>query len=508
MDIQQAKQQIKYAMQAYLAKDEFGRYRIPIARQRPILLMGPPGVGKTEIMAQIASELNIALLSYSMTHHTRQSALGLPLIAQKKYGENDYSVSEYTMSEIIASVYDLMEETEKKEGILFLDEINCVSETLMPIMLQFLQYKVFGRHRVPAGWIIVAAGNPPEYNASARDFDVAIQDRVRRIDVKPDYEVWRKYAATSGVHPVVISYLDGREEHLYRVRSTVDGKQFVTMRGWTDLSEIITLHEQQGLPVDESLVRQFVQDVEIAKDFAIYYDLFQKYKGEYQISKILDGTAEPELATRMTNASMDERLVIVSLLSSTLKEHCRAGVMAGLAYEEVLGSMDALSDAMLAQSSDATEAVTAIVTQKQKKLALQKRASALSCDLEQTMLQEITLYERLREELRRGNVSDLKEIVATTKKLLENVEKEVQATAAKVKKELDSAFLFAEKAFSKGYEMLLFVTDLTENWWTSQFIARFGCEKYFQYNSELMFYERNKSLINKVGKSVAARPKK
>ena len=68
-----------------------------------------------------------------MTHHTRQSALGLPFIVRKTYGGKEYNVSEYTMSEIIASVYDLMEDTGVKEGILFLDEIKCVSETLAPL---------------------------------------------------------------------------------------------------------------------------------------------------------------------------------------------------------------------------------------------------------------------------------------------------------------------------------------------------------------------------------------
>ena len=62
------------------------------------------------------------------------------------------------MSEIIAAIYEKMTQTQYKEGILFLDEINCVSETLAPAMLQFLQYKVFGQHRVPEGWIIVTAG--------------------------------------------------------------------------------------------------------------------------------------------------------------------------------------------------------------------------------------------------------------------------------------------------------------------------------------------------------------
>ena len=78
MNIKQAKQQIKNAMLAYFTKDEFGNYVIPIEKQRPVFLMGPPGIGKTAIMEQIASELDVGLVSYSMTHHTRQSALGLP----------------------------------------------------------------------------------------------------------------------------------------------------------------------------------------------------------------------------------------------------------------------------------------------------------------------------------------------------------------------------------------------------------------------------------------------
>ena len=172
MNIKEAKEQIKNAMTAYFTKNKFGGYVIPIEKQRPIFLMGPPGIGKTAVMEQVASELGVGLVSYSMTHHTRQSALGLPFIEHKNYGGEEYSVSEYTMSEIMASVYDMMEKTGLKEGILFLDEINCVSETLAPVMLQFLQYKIFGRHRVPAGWIVVTAGNPPDYNDSVREFDI------------------------------------------------------------------------------------------------------------------------------------------------------------------------------------------------------------------------------------------------------------------------------------------------------------------------------------------------
>ncbi len=87
------------------------------------------------------------------------------------------------MSEIISAVYEKMEETGQQEGILFIDEINCVSETLAPTMLQFLQCKTFGNQQVPEGWIIVAAGNPPEYNKSVREFDIVTLDRVKKIEI-------------------------------------------------------------------------------------------------------------------------------------------------------------------------------------------------------------------------------------------------------------------------------------------------------------------------------------
>ena len=118
MNIKEVKEEIKHTLQAYHKKDEGGNYIFPRLRQRPILLMGPPGIGKTAIMEQIASECDVGLVSYTITHHTRQSAIGLPLIKSRNFDGEMMDVTEYTMSEIIASVYDCMEQKGKKEGIL------------------------------------------------------------------------------------------------------------------------------------------------------------------------------------------------------------------------------------------------------------------------------------------------------------------------------------------------------------------------------------------------------
>ena len=93
MNIKQAKEYIVNTVKLYLKKDEFGEYRLPLVRQRPIFLLGAPGIGKTAVMEQIAQEMGVALVSYSMTHHTRQSALGLPYITQKEYDGQSFSMT-------------------------------------------------------------------------------------------------------------------------------------------------------------------------------------------------------------------------------------------------------------------------------------------------------------------------------------------------------------------------------------------------------------------------------
>ena len=121
MNIKRAKEEIKNCIQVYFMKDGHGEYMLPAIRQRPVLLMGPPGIGKTQIMEQIARECRVGLVSYTITHHTRQSAIGLPFIETREYGGAAHSVTEYTMSEIVAAIYQKMEDTGLKEGILFIE---------------------------------------------------------------------------------------------------------------------------------------------------------------------------------------------------------------------------------------------------------------------------------------------------------------------------------------------------------------------------------------------------
>jgi len=315
MTIKDAKQQILNAIRSYLVKDEFGDYRISIEHQRPVFLLGAPGIGKTAIMEQISQEMGINLISYSMAHQTRETAMGLPVIVTRNFIGADVQVSEYTMSEIIANIYNTMEATGIREGILFLDEINCVSSSLAPIMLQFLQYKIFGMHQVPPGWVLVTAGNPPEFNRSVTEFDAATWDRFKKVSCEPDFGVWKEYAYYAGVSPSIIAYLELHPDHYYRI-DVRDNHNFklVTARAWEDLSEMLQIYEELGIPVTHELVGQYLQDPDVSAGFFNFYCKFNQFRDIYDPEGILDGQITQEAVNRAAQADVEEAMALLNLL--------------------------------------------------------------------------------------------------------------------------------------------------------------------------------------------------
>lgn len=483
MNIKRAKQEIKDSIEAYLMKDEFGEYQIPAIRQRPILLMGPPGIGKTQIMEQIAKECKIALVAYTITHHTRQSAVGLPFIKEKIYDGRSVSVTEYTMSEIIASVYEKIQQTSIKEGILFIDEINCVSETLAPTMLQFLQGKSFGNQKVPAGWIIVAAGNPPEYNKSVRDFDVVTLDRIKKIDVEENLEVWKEYAYKQGIHPAVISYLELRKENFYRIETTVDGKHFATARGWEDLSQLIQVYEQLNKKIDREIVYQYIQHRMIAKDFANYLELYYKYKKDYGIEEILKGNWNTATLQKIKAAPFDEHLSIVSLLNGKLggffNDCFMTDAFVSKLYEYLLYYKENQNTVTMAE----------VWHQAEKDMEEQHQKERL------TRRDELT-YKRVVAALERFSIDadTFDGVRALFEQEVSAREEQIGQTAAA----LEHAFNFMEDAFGKSQEMVAFITELNANYYSIWFINENGCDQYYRFNKGLLFDERQQDITRQM----------
>ncbi len=486
MNIKEAKQEIIDTVEAYLTKDETGAYEIPPERQRPILLMGPPGIGKTAILEQAAAECGINLVSYTITHHTRQSAIGLPFISKREYGGDEYSVTEYTMSEIIASVYEQIERSGVREGILFLDEINCVSETLAPTMLQFLQYKMFGSHRVPDGFIIVTAGNPPEYNKSVRDLDIVTLDRVKRIDIDADFDAFREYAGRAGIHGSILSYLEIRREHFYDVKAGLEGKRFVTARGWEDLSRMIRVYEKLGKPVTEKLVVQYLQSPEIAADYAAYYDLYNRYRTVYRIDEILDGTVGEE-ERDFRQAAFDEKLSLIGLLSDRLNRDFRK-------YCEDEDAQRLLFGRLKAMLKEPDPDFSSLRSELQREHDDAVRAGIASPEELRVLRLALTAVKGMPADAADSGDRGAEGKKAAVREWFSAREKARKEEAEAAGARLTRAFVYLAETFGEGQELVLFLTQLSAGYYSLRYVSECGNEAYYRYNRMLLLKERRESL--------------
>lgn len=493
MDIKRAKQEIENTVRAYLATDDTGTPLIPPVRQRPILLMGPPGIGKTQIMEQIAQECGIALVAYTITHHTRQSAVGLPFIRHRHYGGVDRSVTEYTMSEIIASCYEKMEQTGLKNGILFIDEINCVSETLAPTMLQFLQGKTFGNQPVPAGWVIVAAGNPPEYNKSVRDFDLVTLDRVRRIDIEPQLSVWQEYARAHRLHPAVTAYLELRPQHFYKIENDVDGPQFVTARGWEDLSAYLQAAGALNLPADEAVIGQYLRHPDVARDFAAYWALYQKYKADYGVEDILQGKPFDKVLDRALNAAFDERMSLVSLLLAGLNTRFAQARRTDAATDACYQQLRSFKRALTAGNDDPMAVFTVLCDAYEDQLESGKSSGQLVGEELAARTRAAALLRSWGKKLDARMDGD--EAFDTVRAGFNAQVRRREEAVAAAGDALEYAFDFMERSFADSQEMVVFVNELALGPDSAAFLAENECERFDQYSRSLLLNQKQDELM-------------
>lgn len=485
MNIAEAKQEIINTLRAYTAKDEEGNYKIPIQYQRPVLLMGPPGIGKTAIMKQIAEEEKIGLVEYTLTHHTRQSAVGLPILEKKRFQGEEYTVTEYTMSEMLASVYECIEKEGAETGILFLDEINCVSETLAPTMLQLLQNKTFGAHRLPKGWCIVAAGNPERYNKSVREFDIVTLDRVKKIEIQENHSVWDRYAARQGVHLGIRSYLQLRAENFYRIEERQEGSCFVTARGWEDLSRILQSYEEMKVPVTEELIGEYIQYEEVAADFYGFYQLFKSYEEKYQRYSF------EEKEDMLFHADFDGKVLLMQLLEGELegkiKEYQQEKAYINGLYEELKKMKKAVAEEQ--QDIDTLFCQTIERRKRQEKILAEQ--GLLSKEKQKTDKNITKWLDERKWKLKEAGFAAVKEDFYRETLKLKHQEEQIRML-------LDKELGDVKNSSKTGQELPLFLSMLSQNERIVEFIAEHRCESYLKESKALLLQKREAALKEEI----------
>ena len=272
----------------------------------------------------------------------------------------------------------------------------------------------------------------------------------------------------------------------------------MTARGWSDLSDMIKLYEQKEIPVTEQLIVQYLQNKKIAKSFAVYYDLFKKYRSDYQVDKIMTGKAGKEIVKRAKEAKFDERLSLLGLLIDGLVNVLREVSAQEGAVMELVNCLK-LMRADFVVEKDFTEVVKRQISAEQKAISVGKKAGNLSADREYMLNITIAaLDEQLNLIVQKIPASG----DAAFKLLKTDFDKRKKALTKLVSQtdsHLTNVFQFCEEAFAaSSQELLILVTELTINSYAAQFIGKYGCEAYFKHNKDMLFTERKKDILAEI----------
>ncbi|NTW00360.1 MAG: MoxR family ATPase [Oscillochloris sp.] len=164
------------------------------------MIWGPPGIGKSSIVAQTAAAHELEFIDVRLSQLAPTDLRGLPV------PEN--GVARWYPPEFLPRA---------GQGILFLDELNMAPPTMQGMAQQLILDRRVGSYTVPAGWFIWAAGNRKEDRAAVFDMPAPLANRFVHLEVTPDFESFKAYALSRGMHEQILAFLSFRTSLLHHM---------------------------------------------------------------------------------------------------------------------------------------------------------------------------------------------------------------------------------------------------------------------------------------------------
>jgi MoxR-like ATPase len=231
------------------------------------MIWGPPGIGKSSIVAQVAQAVGIDLIDVRLSQLAPTDLRGLPV------ADPDTRTSRWYPPEFLPTT---------GAGVLFLDEINMAPPAMQGVAQQLILDRRIGSYRVPDDWLVWAAGNRKEDRASVFDMPAPLANRFIHLTVLPDPDSFRGYALRHGLHEQVLAFLAYRPKLLH----VLDPQRpaWPSPRSWVMAGELHRL----GLDITPAVGEG------AAADFAAFIAL---YRGLPDLAAIVAGALTPPFPT-------------------------------------------------------------------------------------------------------------------------------------------------------------------------------------------------------------------
>lgn len=206
---------------------------LPVRTVPSVMLWGPPGIGKSQAVRQIANEIEgtgkrVVVTDVRLLLFNPIDLRGIPT------ANADKTLAVWLKPQIFN-----MDESKGVINILFLDEISAAPQSVQAAAYQITLDRVVGEHKLPENCIVICAGNRTTDKSVAFKMPKALSNRLMHIEVEGSFTSWRKWAVQSGINEKVIGFLSFRQNYLSCFDATNNDLAFATPRSWEMVSNIL-----------------------------------------------------------------------------------------------------------------------------------------------------------------------------------------------------------------------------------------------------------------------------
>jgi hypothetical protein len=198
--------------------------------KRPVFLWGPPGVGKSEVIADLATELGGLMIDLRLSQMEPTDLRGIPFY-NKDNGRMDWAAPIDLPDDELAAQYPIV--------ILFLDEMNSAAPSVQAAAYQLTLGRRIGKYKLPDNVVIVAAGNRESDKGVTYRMPTPLANRFVHLEVRPDFESWFTWAVNHGVHKDVVGYLSFAKNDMFGFDPRSASRAFNTPRTWVFTSDFL-----------------------------------------------------------------------------------------------------------------------------------------------------------------------------------------------------------------------------------------------------------------------------
>ncbi len=261
------------------------QFASPVLRQRATMLWGTRGVGKSSVVRQVAALYGVPLTDLRLT------TLEPVDIRGAIYADDRLERTVWFPPEFLPG-------PDQPEGILFLDELTAADPRLQISAYSLILDRRVGRYELPAGWMVVAAGNAAFHGAVSHDMGTALADRLFHFHVVAGIDAFLAHALEQGFAPEVMAFLKVRPDRLDDTEAQLAADHLIgaSPRGWDDVSRVLLeMRHGRPEPLPEPLARRFVQGRIGAANAAEFFGVLKELRSGADVLALL--AAEPGAAT-------------------------------------------------------------------------------------------------------------------------------------------------------------------------------------------------------------------